>query len=613
MPTPSGSGATSTVPLAGNYVIDSLVAGYKWGAGVGTGASITYSFPDFSAGATWSTYYDPANGGSGEPSNAFSLSAQQQTQFAAALQGWANVANLTFTQTTDTASNVGDIRVAYSYVLPSGAYAWAYYPTGWPGSGDVWLNANYPSLTGSTFAPGSYEYMTFTHELGHALGLSHSFGHGATSLLTADDTHLNTVMSYTSIAGQSSSGLYFYPTGPMSYDIAAIQYIYGPNMNYNAGDTNYVFNETGQYMQTLWDAGGNDTITYNSVSNGGYIDLTPGAWSNLGIDDTGYYNNGSWQYVNIGNTVQIYNTVTIENAVGGAGPDTLVGNAVANQLVGNDGNDSITGGAGNDTEVGGNGNDTLYGNTGDDSLLGGAGDDFIYGGQQDDYIDAGDGNDYVEGNLGNDTILGGLGNDWLHGGQGNDVVYGNQGNDTLFGGQGDDSVFGGQNDDSIDAGAGNDYVEGNLGNDTIFGNTGDDFLHGGQGDDLLDGGPGNDTLTGGVGNDTYQYDAQSFNTSDVTAGSVDTIVYRPGDADVISMLGLNDDIAIGGVALSALSVDTVIGASLTANTSIAFSGGLLELDLDHSGSYAAGSDFTIALQNVTSVTYNHMDHTLHLA
>jgi Ca2+-binding RTX toxin-like protein len=307
---------------------------------------------------------------------------------------------------------------------------------------------------------------------------------------------------------------------------------------------------------------------------------------------------------------------------GGAGNDFLYGGQNDDSIDAGDGNDYAEGNLGNDTMLGGlgddwlhggQGNDVVYGNQGNDTLYGGLGDDSVYGGQNDDYVDAGDGNDYVEGNLGNDTLLGGLGNDWMHGGQGNDVVYGNQGNDTLYGGLGDDSLYGGQNDDYVDAGAGNDYAEGNLGNDTLLGGLGNDYLHGGQGDDVLDGGAGNDTLTGGVGNDIYVYEAQSLNTVDVTAGSQDTIVYRPGDADVISMLGLNDELTINNVALSALTVDVALGSAVTATTNIALSGGLLEIDLDHSGSFISGNDFSIALQNVTSVTYSHIDHALHLA
>ena len=87
------------------------------------------------------------------------------------------------------------------------------------------------------------------------------------ALGAADDVILNTVMSYTSVAGHTgASGLTFYPTTLMPDDIAAIQYIYGANTTYHSGDDNYVFNEGQDYLQTIWDAGGNDTVIVESFT-----------------------------------------------------------------------------------------------------------------------------------------------------------------------------------------------------------------------------------------------------------------------------------------------------------------------------------------------------------
>ena len=51
--------------------------------------------------------------------------------------------------------------------------------------------------------------------------------------------------------------------------------------------------------------------------------------------------------------------VTIENAVGGSGNDTIVGNAVRNVLNGNAGDDTLNGGAGKDELFGGQGKDVF--------------------------------------------------------------------------------------------------------------------------------------------------------------------------------------------------------------------------------------------------------------
>src|SRR3546814_17209784 len=57
----------------------------------------------------------------------------------------------------------------------------------------------------------------------------------------------------------------------------------------------------------------------------------------------------------------IANAVTIENAVGGSGNDTLTGNEASNVLSGGVGNDGLAGGAGTDRPVGGAGPDSLTG------------------------------------------------------------------------------------------------------------------------------------------------------------------------------------------------------------------------------------------------------------
>ncbi len=70
--------------------------------------------------------------------------------------------------------------------------------------------------------------------------------------------------------------------------------------------------------------------------------------------------------------------VVIENAVGGAGNDTLLGNAAANLL---------SGGLGNDTLIGRDGNDLLHGGAGLDTVTGGDGLDVAtLGGGNDIYV-----------------------------------------------------------------------------------------------------------------------------------------------------------------------------------------------------------------------------------
>jgi len=168
---------------------------------------------------------------------------------------------------------------------------------------------------------------------------------------------------------------------------------------------------------------------------------------------------------------------------------------------------------------------------------------------------------------------------------------GNAGNDTIDGGADDDQVFGSIGDDVVAGGAGNDVVQGNPGFDTIIG------------------GAGNDTMQGNADADTFRYDATGLNSLDVGAGQADAVTSSAA-GDLISMLGLIDELEIGNVALSALTANTVVGSALSAgDTNIAYSGGVLQLDLDANGS----SDFQISLTGVTTVTFFEADDLFHLS
>ena len=114
MATPTTSGPVSGVPLSGNSFIDSLVSGFKWGGPAGSGVTVSFSFPYSSGSAYWSTDpyvgYGPASG-TGEPWDSFGLSSLQQAAFRIAVQRWANVANITFTETVDNQSTLCPIMI----------------------------------------------------------------------------------------------------------------------------------------------------------------------------------------------------------------------------------------------------------------------------------------------------------------------------------------------------------------------------------------------------------------------------------------------------------------------------------------------------------------------
>jgi Ca2+-binding RTX toxin-like protein len=121
-----------------------------------------------------------------------------------------------------------------------------------------------------------------------------------------------------------------------------------------------------------------------------------------------------------------------DNAIGGAGDDTLTGNANANHLTGGIGNDKLLGLDGDDLLAGLAGNDTLFGGVGNDTLQGGADNDSLKGAAGNDRLSGSKGDDTLNGQAGDDTLIAGAGNDKLIGGAGSDLMQGNAGNDNFL-------------------------------------------------------------------------------------------------------------------------------------------------------------------------------------
>ena len=372
MPSPTTGSPATSVPLSGDSQIDAFIIGEKWGGALGTGFSITYSFPG--DGSFWSTNPSIGYGAQTSDQEPWSddfrgLNATEQNAVRVAMDAWGAVANIDPVETADNQNVVGDIRVAFTTGggMDPDTYAYAYTPAHHaPYAGDVWLNPFPPEPTGNDFAIGAAGYATIIHELGHALGLDHPFDDGndpLPSLPEALDHFQYTVMSYSDRPGHIDTGYSsMYPTTPMLLDIQALQYLYGANMSYHTGNNVYAFQQGGDYYQTIWDAGGKDTIRYDATSDGAHIDLRAGKFSRLGDPIT--LSDGSLQHTN----VAIAYGVKIENGVGGQGPDKIIGNAAINSLRGNGGHDTLQGGAGRDNLAGGAGNDRLVGQTGQDSF-----------------------------------------------------------------------------------------------------------------------------------------------------------------------------------------------------------------------------------------------------
>lgn len=82
--------------------VNNVLSGYKWRLGIGSAASLTTSF--LSSGASYYNYSGV------DASSPVSLNSNQIDKARLAMNAFAKVANLTFTETTDNASNAGDIR-----------------------------------------------------------------------------------------------------------------------------------------------------------------------------------------------------------------------------------------------------------------------------------------------------------------------------------------------------------------------------------------------------------------------------------------------------------------------------------------------------------------------
>jgi Ca2+-binding RTX toxin-like protein len=352
-PTSNSIPVTTIDPLLlglGRFVSD----GEKWGGELGEAVTLSFSFPGSTAFHT-TPYGDYSN--AGEWTKFAGLGGGERAAVCAGLDVWAAVANITFVETADNSETVGELRFTYTSFDNAGEEAHAYLPGHQPSAGDVWLSfENFNPSGAASISKGSNAFETIIHEIGHTLGLKHSFD-SPNAIPASRDSYFWSIMSYSAKAGGPDGIASYYPTTPMYYDLATIQALYGRNMSHNAGDTTYKFVDGAKYFQTIDDAGGHDRILY-AGKLASVIDLREAQFSTLSAPISFSDDSSTRATVAIGpNTI-------IEDAVGGAGDDTIFGNGASNNLSGRGGNDKLYGGAGNDTLTGGAGHDAFYFNAG---------------------------------------------------------------------------------------------------------------------------------------------------------------------------------------------------------------------------------------------------------
>lgn len=345
----NGGQAAATVTLevgtgsAPPYYVDGLIYGDPYRLNYpdhpGTAMTVTYSFlssvPD---------YYGATNLFSGS-FLAFTEEQQQATRDILALIE--KFTDLTFVETS-----TADAGITFGLANLTGYNGLAYKPSGdgvGSSASDVWLDSDH---AGTSFSPGSQAYATLLHELGHALGLDHP------TLPTVEENQQYTIMAALP-----------HPSFPETvssyqlYDVAALQYLYGANSSFGAGDDTFDFAALDSRTATIWDGGGHDLIDMSAATHAVDLDLSAGAFSTVAASGT--------------DNIAIAFGTTIEDAIGGAYDDHIAGNQVANAIEGGAGDDTLSGGGGPDTFIFG-------ANWGKDVIT-----DFVHGEDRLDFTKAG--------------------------------------------------------------------------------------------------------------------------------------------------------------------------------------------------------------------------------
>ncbi|WP_223523181.1 M10 family metallopeptidase, partial [Pseudomonas sp. A-B-26] len=566
MPSPTDYAYSTWTMLTGNKPLDSLLEGDYWlGASpfykAGAPTLLTYSF--ITTNSYFARDYSPHN----EYLNGFTLTSAQQVAVTSALSMWSAVANIQFTLVPESIWNVGDLRFGGYMGMDPKFAAWAYFPDRTAAAGDVWIG---PSTDNPSPVKGSFDYLTFVHEIGHALGLKHPFeasDDNNTILTPALDDVRYTVMSY-------NDSYSYQPTTPMLLDILAIQKLYGANTQWQIGNNVYNWAPNQSVFETIWDSGGVDAIDGSNQASAVRINLNEGEFSQIG---KAFLNFDTLTSFNEGLAIA-YGT-KIENAIGSAFDDTLIGNALDNLLNGMAGADTMDGGAGNDTYIVDNIGDVVIerGTSVSEIDNVNAWIDYTLGANL-EYLNLvgvanlnGTGNSLsnrITGNAGNNLLDGGAGADFMAGGTGNDTYIVDNLGDVIS----ETSTLAGEIDtvrSSVTYTLGANLENLTLtGSDSIdaIGNSQNNVLTGNDGNNQLNGGAGLDTFIGGKGNDDYALDqsAELALVQENANEGTDTlyVVYNATAQDNVVDLNLSNLQNVENVLLLGSGAYTAVGNSL---------------------------------------------------
>ena len=216
------------------------------------------------------------------------------------------------------------------------AAGWASGPGGASG-GDIWI-ANYDTndpdaaAAAHDMSPGTVGALTLLHEIGHGLGLKHTFEHPVVDRSLESNTY--TLMSYEAPSeAWYGSGNWAISYTPMILDIAALQFLYGAQ-THNETDTVYVYDGMDPIAAAIWDSGGIDVLDVSNFSTDTVINLNPGTSSTIPFN----YGNSVWK---MDDNIGISSGTIIENVKTGSGDDLIIGNGESNEITTGAGSDKV--------------------------------------------------------------------------------------------------------------------------------------------------------------------------------------------------------------------------------------------------------------------------------
>ena len=320
---------------------------------------ISYSFPTGSNSLAGYAYQDDVGEISPIP-----FSSKQQEDTRAAFKEIEKYINVAFVEVIETEEKVGTIRLAINTITDEqgnfipGVVATAEPPFSDPRGGDIWFNKSYAKSDFSTglvaIAENSQSIGSQTpigdltvmyHEIFHALGVEHPNDNPDIPFPEDKNSREYTVMAGEFSVERASIKIideksYAIPSTPMAYDVAALQYLYGPNTKFNSGNTTYTFDPNIPEIKLIWDGGGTDTLNFSNFSESSTINLTDGSYSTIPFNGWFLKNNFSIAF-----------GAVIENVITGSGADVIIGNSSNNVITGGLGGDTIDGDAGIDQAV----------------------------------------------------------------------------------------------------------------------------------------------------------------------------------------------------------------------------------------------------------------------